>query len=164
MHAALSQSGQFNPMRGAGGQGGLHQGGGQHGMMASLHSGHPAQMMSYQGLQGAAHLLPSQQMQSLQQQLQQQSIQLQNSNTTGSQSFVGSELSAPELQQGPVGNANMPIHTLLPQETQILPSSVSQAMPSTQFLTPPSQHSYSGPMDTLTLTQTDTHQIGRAHV
>uniref|UniRef100_A0A672GRE9 Neurogenic locus notch homolog protein 1 n=1 Tax=Salarias fasciatus TaxID=181472 RepID=A0A672GRE9_SALFA len=172
MHGSMGQSGQFNPLRGApGGQGGLHQGG-QHGMMATaLHSGHPgtnlSQMMTYQGMPGArlapqSHMLQQQaqqiqQIQNLQQlqQQQQQSIQLQhqNSNTTNSQNFISGELSSPELQQGS-GTSSIPIHTILPQETQILPSSINQSMPSTQFLTPPSQHSYSGPMD-----NTPNHQV-----
>jgi len=166
MHGGMSQPGQFNPMRGApGGQGGLHPGG-QHGMMASLHNGHPAglsQMMTYQGIQSGRlgpqpHIMQQQmqQLQKLQQlQQQQQSIQLQhqNSNTTNSQSFISGELSSPELQQG-TGNSSMPVHTILPQETQIMPSSINQSMPSTQFLTPPSQHSYSGPMD-----NTPNHQV-----
>uniref|UniRef100_A0A8C4EBL8 Neurogenic locus notch homolog protein 1 n=1 Tax=Dicentrarchus labrax TaxID=13489 RepID=A0A8C4EBL8_DICLA len=62
-------------------------------------------------------------------------------------------LSSPELQQG-TGSSSMPIHTILPQETQIMTSSINQSMPSTQFLTPPSQHSYSGPMD-----NTPNHQV-----
>uniref|UniRef100_A0A8C6P6B2 Neurogenic locus notch homolog protein 1 n=1 Tax=Nothobranchius furzeri TaxID=105023 RepID=A0A8C6P6B2_NOTFU len=169
MHGSLSQPGQFNPMRGApGGQGGLHQSG-QHGMITtSLHNGHPnsslSQMMTYQGMQNPrlgpqAHLMQqqAQQMQQLQnlQQLQQQSIQLQHqsSNATSSQNFISGELSSPELQQG-TGPTNMPIHTILPQETQIIPSSINQSMPSTQFLTPPSQHSYSAPMD-----NTPNHQV-----
>ncbi len=170
MHGNMSQQGQF--MRGApGGQGGLHQGG-QHGMMTSLHNGHPAaslsQMMNYQGIQSARlgpqpHIMQQQaqqmqqmqNLQQLQQQQQQQSIQLQhqNSNSTSGQNFISGELSSPELQQG-TGNSSMPIHTILPQETQIMPSSINQSMPSTQFLTPPSQHSYSGPMD-----NTPNHQV-----
>lgn len=168
MHGNMSQPGQFNPMRGApGGQGGLHPGG-QHGMMTSLHNGHPAslsQMMTYQGIQSTRlgpqpHIRQAQQMQQMQnlqqlQQQQQQSIQLQhqNSSTTSGQGFIGGELSSPELQQGG-GNSSMPIHTILPQETQIMPTAVSQSMASTQFLTPPSQHSYSGPMD-----NTPNHQV-----
>ncbi|KAK1892776.1 Neurogenic locus notch like protein 1 [Dissostichus eleginoides] len=164
MHGNMSQASQFNPMRGAaGGQAAL-----QHGMMAALHNGHPAnslsQMMSYQGIQNSRlgpqpHILQQQQqqmqqmqnLQQLQQQQQQQSIQLQhqNSNTTSSQNFISGELGSPELQQGS-GNSSLPIHTILPQDTQI----ISQSMPSTQFLTPPSQHSYSGPMD-----NTPNHQV-----
>lgn len=166
MHSTMSQ---FNPLRG--GQGGLQ--GGQHGLMTSLHNGHPttslSQMMNYQGIQSTRlgpqpHIMQQaqqrQQMQNLQQlqqqqQQQQQSVQLQhqNSNTTNSQSFISAELSSPELQQG-TANSSMPIHTILPQETQILTSSINQSMPSTQFLTPPSQHSYSGPMD-----NTPNHQV-----
>uniref|UniRef100_A0A7N8Y3W1 Neurogenic locus notch homolog protein 1 n=1 Tax=Mastacembelus armatus TaxID=205130 RepID=A0A7N8Y3W1_9TELE len=171
IHGSMSQPGQFNPMRGApGGQGGLHQGG-QHGMMTPLHS-HPttslSQMMTYQGIQStrlgpqphimqqqAQQMQQIQNLQQLQQQQQQQSIQLQhqNSSTTNNQNFISGELSSPELQQG-TGNSSMPIHTILPQETQIMPSSINQSMPSTQFLTPPSQHSYSGPMD-----NTPNHQV-----
>uniref|UniRef100_A0AAX7UEL3 Neurogenic locus notch homolog protein 1 n=1 Tax=Astatotilapia calliptera TaxID=8154 RepID=A0AAX7UEL3_ASTCA len=178
MHGNMSQPGQYNPMRNnSGGQGGLHQGG-QHGMMTTtLHNGHPnsslTQMMTYQGIQNTrmgpqSHILQQQaqqmqQMQNLQQlqqqqqqhQQQQQSIQLQhqNSNTANTQNFISGELSSPELQQG-TGNSTMPIRTILPQETQIMPSSISQSMPSTQFLTPPSQHSYSGPID-----NTPNHQV-----
>uniref|UniRef100_A0A667YQ06 Notch receptor 1b n=1 Tax=Myripristis murdjan TaxID=586833 RepID=A0A667YQ06_9TELE len=138
MHSSMSQPGQFNHMRGAAGsQGGLHQGG-QHSMMTSLHNGHPttslSQMMTYQGIQSTRL---SSQPHIMQQQL--------------SQNF--SELSSPELQTG-TGNSTMPIHTILPQETQVMPSSLNQSMPSTQFLTPPSQHSYSGPMD-----NTPNHQL-----
>ncbi|AWP07533.1 putative neurogenic locus notch -like protein 1-like [Scophthalmus maximus] len=164
MHGSMGQPGQFNPMRGGpGGQGGLHQGG-QHGIMTALHNG-LSQMMTYQGIQGTRlgpqpHILQQQaqqmqQMQNLQQLQQQQSIQLQhqNSNPTNSQNFISGELSSPELQPG-TGGSSMPIHTILPQETQIMPSSISQSMASTQFLTPPSQHSYSGPMD-----NTPNHQV-----
>lgn len=176
MHSNLSQSAQFNPMRNTpGSKGGLHQSGGQHGLITtSLHNAHPnsslSQMMSYQGLQSTrlgpqTHMMQQQaqqlqQMQNLQQlqqqqQQQQQSIQLQHQNTnpTNSQNFISGELGSPELQQG-TGSSNMPIHTILPQETQIMPSTISQSMPSTQFLTPPSQHSYSGPMD-----NTPNHQV-----
>lgn len=168
MHGGMSQPAQFNPLRRApAGQAGLHQGG-QHGMMTSLHNGHPAQglpqIMNYQGIQSRGlgpqpHILQQQQAQQLQQmqqnmqqiQQQQQNVQLQhqNSNTTNSQNFIGEELNSPELQQG-TANPSMPIHTILPQESQILTSS----MPSSQFLTPPSQHSYSGPMD-----NTPNHQV-----
>ncbi|CAG5925203.1 unnamed protein product [Menidia menidia] len=163
MHGGLGQQGQFNPLRGA------HQAG-QHGMMsAGLHNGHPnsglSQMMSYQGIPGGRmgaqnHLMQQQQQQQMQQmqnlqQLQQQSIQLQhqNSNPPSGQNFISRELSSPELQQGS-GGSSLPIHTILPQETQILPGSIGQSMPSAQFLTPPSQHSYSGPMD-----NTPSHQV-----
>uniref|UniRef100_A0A8C7Y4R1 Neurogenic locus notch homolog protein 1 n=1 Tax=Oryzias sinensis TaxID=183150 RepID=A0A8C7Y4R1_9TELE len=162
MHGAMSQSGQFNPMRG-----GPHQGA-QHGMMTtSLHNGHPgsslSQMMTYQGIQGTrlgppVHMMQQQQIQQLQnlQQLQQQQnlqLQHQNSNTTNSQNFISGDLTSPELQPGS-GSSSIPIHTILPQENQIMPSSINQSMPSTQFLTPPSQHSYSSPMD-----NTPNHQV-----
>lgn len=175
MHGGMGQQGQFNPLRGSGGQGGLHQGSPslQHGMMTSLHNGLPtttlSQMMSYQNMQNSrlgtpSHLMQAQQMQQLQHQQnmqlqQQQSIQLQhqNSNSTTSghpigQGFIGTDLAGSDLQ--PASGGNMPIHTILPQETQIMSSSLSQTMPSTQFLTPPSQHSYSAPMD-----NTPNHQL-----
>lgn len=148
MHGSMTQPGPFNPMRGAPGAQG-----GQHGMM------NLTQMMTYQGIQGARlgpqpHMM-QQQAQQLQQMqnLQQLQLQHQNSSSTNSQNFISAELSSPELQQGS-GNASLPIHTILPQDTQILPTSMNQSMPSTQFLTPPSQHSYSGPMD-----NTPNHQV-----
>uniref|UniRef100_A0A5F8GHP9 Neurogenic locus notch homolog protein 1 n=1 Tax=Monodelphis domestica TaxID=13616 RepID=A0A5F8GHP9_MONDO len=81
-----------------------------------------------------------------------------HSTTTGhiGQSFLGSELNQQDVQQ--LGSSSMAVHTILPQETQILPttlpSSLSQPMTTTQFLTPPSQHSYSSPMD-----NTPSHQL-----
>lgn len=145
MHSGMSQAGQFNPLRAPpGGQSGLHQG-----MIAApLHNGHPnsnlSQMMTYQGLQNT-RLGPQTHMMQQMQNLQQLHQQHQNSNPTSSQNFISGDLSSPELQQG-AANSSMPIHTILPQESQI--------MPSTQFLTPPSQHSYSGPMD-----NTPNHQV-----
>ncbi|KAK7934325.1 hypothetical protein WMY93_005221 [Mugilogobius chulae] len=168
IHGNMSQSGQFNPIRGGpAGQGGLHQGG-QHGLIGSHHSNHASatlsQMISYQGIPNGRLAPPNhimqqqaqqiQQMQNLQQ-IQQQSIQLQhqNPNTGNSQNFMNGELSSPELQQG-TGSSNIPIHTILPQDTQIRPTSMNQSIPSTQFLTPPSQHSYSGALD-----NTPNHQV-----
>lgn len=169
MHGNMSQPGPFNSIRGGAGQTGLHQGG-QHGLMTSLHNNHAtaslSQMISYQGIPNSRlapqpHMMQQQaqqiqQMQNLQQiqQQQQQSIQLQHqsSNTASSQNFLSSDLSSPELQQGS-GNS-IPIHTILPQDTQIRPTSISQSIPTNQFLTPPSQHSYSGPMD-----NTPNHQV-----
>uniref|UniRef100_A0A8C5HHB5 Neurogenic locus notch homolog protein 1 n=1 Tax=Gouania willdenowi TaxID=441366 RepID=A0A8C5HHB5_GOUWI len=155
MHGNLSQQSQFSSMRG-----------GQHGMMGtSLHNG-LSQMMSFQGIQNGrlapqSHILQQQQqaqqmqqMQNLQQLQQQQSIQLQNTNANNGQNFISAELGSPELQQGSGGSSTIPIHTILPQDTQILPSTLNQSMPSTQFLTPPSQHSYSGPID-----NTPNHQV-----
>uniref|UniRef100_A0A803V7W6 Neurogenic locus notch homolog protein 1 n=1 Tax=Ficedula albicollis TaxID=59894 RepID=A0A803V7W6_FICAL len=72
------------------------------------------------------------------------------------QNFLGTELSQPELQ--PVSGGAMAVHTILPQDSQLLPtslpSSLAQPMTSTQFLTPPSQHSYSSPLD-----NTPSHQL-----
>ncbi|XP_061672133.1 neurogenic locus notch homolog protein 1-like isoform X3 [Syngnathoides biaculeatus] len=109
---------------------GALRGSGQHGMMSAQHNGHP-QMMAYAGIP-ATRLNPiMQQMQNLQ--------QLQNQN------FINPDLSPPELQP-----TAMPMRTILPQEAQIMPASLG-----TQFLTPPSQHSYSGPVDG----NTPSHQV-----
>uniref|UniRef100_A0A4W4H7B4 Neurogenic locus notch homolog protein 1 n=1 Tax=Electrophorus electricus TaxID=8005 RepID=A0A4W4H7B4_ELEEL len=167
MHGGMGQQGQFGAMRNGQGQGSLHQPS-HHGMM--LHSGVTTstlpQMMSYQGLASThlsaqPHALQPQPMQpSLQQRQQSQpSIQLQHQNSSapsGGQAFVGTELgvSAGELQQG-TGSA-IPIHTILPQETQLLSAqALASSMASTQFLTPPSQHSYSAAMDN----NTPSHQL-----
>uniref|UniRef100_A0A8B9EVS5 Neurogenic locus notch homolog protein 1 n=1 Tax=Anser cygnoides TaxID=8845 RepID=A0A8B9EVS5_ANSCY len=160
----------------------------QHGMMTSLHNGLPttslSQMMSYQAmpntrLASQPHLMQSQQLQQLQQQqLQQPGMQPQQppqqpaqpppqqpqqhhsagSNASGhiGQNFLGTELSQPDLQ--PVSGSTMAVHTILPQDSQLLPtslpSSLAQPMTTTQFLTPPSQHSYSSPLD-----NTPSHQL-----
>uniref|UniRef100_A0A8C5D3B7 Neurogenic locus notch homolog protein 1 n=1 Tax=Gadus morhua TaxID=8049 RepID=A0A8C5D3B7_GADMO len=178
MQSSLSQGGHFNHLRGSpGGQGALHQGG-QHAMMSALHNAHPvSHILAFQGMQGGRlgpqpHLmqqqaqqmqqlqnlqqLHQQQQQPLQQPQQQQSIQLTHQNPNGSgggQTFIGGDLGSPELQQG-TGGSNMPIHTILPQDASLMPTSLSQSMPSAQFLTPPSQHSYTGPMD-----NTPNHQL-----
>uniref|UniRef100_A0A8C3TG60 Neurogenic locus notch homolog protein 1 n=1 Tax=Chelydra serpentina TaxID=8475 RepID=A0A8C3TG60_CHESE len=170
---------QYNPMR-SNIQPGAHQQTQalQHGMMTSLHNGMPtttlSQMMSYQPmpntrLASQPHLMQPQQLQqiqqqqNLQQQLQQQNLQQQqhhntssNSNTLISQNFLSNELNQSDMQQ--VSSTTMTVHTILPQETQILstslPSSLTQPMTTTQFLTPPSQHSYSSPLD-----NTPNHQL-----
>ncbi|KAI7812466.1 neurogenic locus notch homolog protein 1b [Triplophysa rosa] len=150
IHSGMGQPNQFGVMRNTSG----HQSN-QHGLMTSLHNGHPAatlsQMMNYQGMQNT-HLtvqprLMQQMQQNMQQRQQQPGIQLQSSNPSGvSQNFISGDLGGPELQQG-TGNS-MPLHTIIPQETQLLnPSSLGPSMAGTQFLTPPSQHSYSATMD-----------------
>uniref|UniRef100_A0AAR2IKU9 Neurogenic locus notch homolog protein 1 n=1 Tax=Pygocentrus nattereri TaxID=42514 RepID=A0AAR2IKU9_PYGNA len=158
MHAGIGQQGQFGAVRN-----GQHPPTSQHGLM--LHNANGlTQMMSFQGLPnthlaGQPHLLhQSQQMQAnlqqqqqqrQQQQQQQNSIQLQHQNTNSGQNFMGGG----ELQQG----SNMPIHTILPQDTQLLQAqTLAPSMASTQFLTPPSQHSYSAAIDT---TNTPSHQL-----
>uniref|UniRef100_A0A8C4WJN1 Neurogenic locus notch homolog protein 1 n=1 Tax=Gopherus evgoodei TaxID=1825980 RepID=A0A8C4WJN1_9SAUR len=170
---------QYNPMR-SNIQPGAHQQTQalQHGMMTSLHNGMPtttlSQMMSYQPmpntrLASQPHLMQApqlqqiQQQQNLQQQLQQQNLQQQqhhntssNTNAHISQNFLSNELNQSDMQQ--VSSTTMTVHTILPQETQILstslPSSLTQPMTTTQFLTPPSQHSYSSPLD-----NTPNHQL-----
>uniref|UniRef100_A0A3P8VH71 Neurogenic locus notch homolog protein 1 n=1 Tax=Cynoglossus semilaevis TaxID=244447 RepID=A0A3P8VH71_CYNSE len=159
-----SQPGQFNPLRGGPGiQVGLHQG---HGMMTSLYNGIPtsslSQMMTYQGIQSTrmgpqSHIMQQQQIQQIQnlQQIQQQQqnlqLQHQSSNNSNNQNFISGELTSPDLQQGGGGSSRLAI---LPKETQIMPTSINQSIASTQFLTPPSQHSYSGPTD-----NTPNHQV-----
>nr|XP_023663695.1 neurogenic locus notch homolog protein 1-like [Paramormyrops kingsleyae] len=161
-HPGTAQQGQFNPMRNATSQVALHQASPtmQHGMMVPLHIAPTlSQMMSYQGVPGGAHLATQphlmQQLQHQQSVQQPPSIQLQHQNSstaTLNQNFISGELNQSDLQPGLVGTMSM--HTILPQETQIIPSSLNQAVPSTQFLTPPSQHSYSAPMD-----NTPNHQL-----
>jgi Notch-like protein len=105
--------------------------------------------MGYQGLQTSHLGTPPHLMQQMHSR-QNPQLQHQNSNSTTagqvlSQSFLSSELSGSDLQQGNGVGRSVPIHTILPQETQIV---------GTQFLTPPSQHSYSGPID-----NTPNHQL-----
>uniref|UniRef100_A0A8C3V1P8 Neurogenic locus notch homolog protein 1 n=1 Tax=Catharus ustulatus TaxID=91951 RepID=A0A8C3V1P8_CATUS len=144
------------------------------------------QAMPNTRLASQPHLMQSQQLQQMQQQQQQQQLQQPNlqpppqqqppqqppqppqqppqqhhnpgSNGSGhmGQNFLGTELSQPELQ--PVSGGAMAVHTILPQDSQLLPtslpSSLAQPMTTTQFLTPPSQHSYSSPLD-----NTPSHQL-----
>uniref|UniRef100_A0AAQ4QQ20 Neurogenic locus notch homolog protein 1 n=1 Tax=Gasterosteus aculeatus aculeatus TaxID=481459 RepID=A0AAQ4QQ20_GASAC len=133
---------------GVGQQGGFTQGSTlSHGMMGALHGVSTAtlsQIMGYQNLQ-TSHLGSSAHMM---QQAHSRQLQHQNSNSTTagqslSQSFPSVELNGSDMQQN--NGRSMPIHTVMPQETQILGN---------QFLTPPSQHSYSGPMD-----NTPNHQL-----
>ena len=120
-HAGMAQQGGFNqgpPM--------------SHGMMGNLHGVSTAtlsQIMGYQSMQ-TSHLGSSNHlMQQHQNQIHsRQNIQLQHQNsnsTTGgqnlSQSFLSSELSGSDGS-----GRSMPVHTIMPQQTQIL---------GTQFLT-----------------------------
>ncbi len=156
MHNSMGPQNQFGAMRNASVQASLHQSG----LMTSLHSGRPAtlsQMMNYQSLQNT-HLttqphLMQQMQQNMQQRPQQTNVQLQH-QSSNPPSGVSQNLLSDELQQS-VGNS-MSIHTIIPQETQMLnPSSLGPSMAGTQFLTPPSQHSCSAPMDT----NTPSHQL-----
>lgn len=147
MHGSMAPQNQFAAMRNASGQANLHQSG----LMTSHHNGRPAtlsQMMNYQSLQNT-HLMQQMQ-QSMQPRPQQTGVQLQSQ----SQNFIGGDLGGPELQQS-AGNS-MSIHTIIPQETQLLnPSSLGSSMAGTQFLTPPSQHSYTPALDA----NTPNHQL-----
>uniref|UniRef100_A0A8C5FCE1 Neurogenic locus notch homolog protein 1 n=1 Tax=Gadus morhua TaxID=8049 RepID=A0A8C5FCE1_GADMO len=136
---------------GVGQQGSMSQGPSiSHSIIGPLHSVPTAtlsQIMGYQGLQ-TSHLGQSHMMQ---QQAHSRQLQHQNSNSTSNggqpmnQSFLSMELNASDMQQNNGSGHSMPIHTIIPQETQIMGN---------QFLTPPSQHSYSGPMD-----NTPNHQL-----
>ncbi|KAJ0012984.1 hypothetical protein NQD34_017318 [Periophthalmus magnuspinnatus] len=136
MHPGVGQQGGFTqspPM--------------SHNMMSAMHGVNTAtlsQIMGYQGLQtshlgSSVHNMHPAQMQQLQH---------QNSSSTTiqqpSQNFSGLELTSPDAPNNAPGRS-MTMHTVMPQETHIL---------GTQFLTPPSQHSYSGPMD-----NTPNHQL-----
>lgn len=72
-------------------------------------------------------------------------------------SFMGGEPSQADVQ--PLGPNSLTVHTILPQEGQNLPTSMPSSlvppMTTAQFLTPPSQHSYSSsPVD-----NTPSHQL-----
>uniref|UniRef100_A0AAR2JRL6 Neurogenic locus notch homolog protein 1 n=1 Tax=Pygocentrus nattereri TaxID=42514 RepID=A0AAR2JRL6_PYGNA len=90
--------------------------------MQNSHLGTPSHLLSGHAHQTSHHNHPG--------------LQHQTSSSTLSQHFLG-DLTGMDLQSGIA-----PIQTLLPQETRMAPP-----ISSTQFLTPPSQHSYSAPMD-----------------
>lgn len=136
MHPSVGQQGGFGqgpPMA--------------HNILGALHGVSTAtlsQIMGYQNLQ-TSHLGSSAHMM---QQARSRQLQHQNSNSTTalqplSQSFPAVEINGSDMHQN--NGRSVQIHTVMPQETQIL---------GTQFLTPPSQHSYSGPMD-----NTPNHQL-----
>lgn len=120
-----------------------------HNMLGPLHGVSTAtlsQIMGYQNVQTSHLSSPSHMLQ----QVHSRQLQHQNSNSTGagqtlSQNFPTIELNGSELPQNSSSGRSVPIHTVMPQETQML---------GTQFLTPPSQHSYSAPMD-----NTPSHQL-----
>uniref|UniRef100_A0A8C7XTQ6 Neurogenic locus notch homolog protein 1 n=1 Tax=Oryzias sinensis TaxID=183150 RepID=A0A8C7XTQ6_9TELE len=120
-----------------------------HNMLGPLHGVSTAtlsQIMGYQNVQTSHLSSPSHMLQ----QVRSRQLQNQNSNSTGagqtlSQNFPTIELNGSELPQNSSSGRSVPIHTVMPQETQML---------GTQFLTPPSQHSYSAPMD-----NTPSHQL-----
>lgn len=171
MQNGIQVQGQYNPMRNGLQQGALPQGQAlQHGLLTSLHNGLPtttlSQIMNYQAMPNGRlpanaqpHLLQAQQLQQIQQQSMQQQQQQTHSTApnAGSANFLGNELGQPDLQQQ-VNGGTLAVHTILPQDTQVLatslPSALTQPMTTTQFLTPPSQHSYSSPLD-----NTPSHQL-----
>lgn len=172
---------QYNPLRGGVTPGTLstQAAGLQHGTVGPLHAPALSQVMSYQALPSTRlasqpHLVPTQQLQP------QQNLQMQppsmppqpnlqppppqphlgvGSAASGhlGRSFLGGELSQADVQ--PLGPGNLAAHTVLPQEGQALPTSLPSTlappMTTAQFLTPPSQHSYSSsPVD-----NTPSHQL-----
>lgn len=156
----------------------------QHGVMGPLHGGLSAstlsQMLSYQALPSTRlpaqpHLVQTQPVQpqpNLQMQqppsipqppsLQPPSLQPHlgvsaAANGHVGRSFLGGEQSQADVQ--PLGPSSLAVHTILPQDGQVLPtplpSSLVPPMTTAQFLTPPSQHSYSSsPVD-----NTPSHQL-----
>lgn len=172
---------QYNPLRGGVTPGTLstQAAGLQHGTVGPLHAPALSQVMTYQALPSTRlasqpHLVQPQQLQP------QQNLQMQppsmppqpnlqphlgvSSAASGhlGRSFLGGELSQADMQ--PLGPGNLAAHTVLPQEGQVLPTSLPSTlapptlappMTTAQFLTPPSQHSYSSsPVD-----NTPSHQL-----
>lgn len=149
---------------------------------AGLSTATLSQMMSYQALPntrlaGQPHLVQTPQLQQVQQ--QQQNLQMQQPNlpppnlqpqppqphlgvgsaTSGplGRSFLGGEPSQADVQ--PLGPGSLAVHTILPQDSlappTALPATLAPPMTTAQFLTPPSQHSYSSsPAD-----NTPSHQL-----
>uniref|UniRef100_A0A8D2LRZ6 Neurogenic locus notch homolog protein 1 n=1 Tax=Varanus komodoensis TaxID=61221 RepID=A0A8D2LRZ6_VARKO len=139
-------AGQYNPARGLLPQA-AHPPGQplQHGPHASLHGGLPAtplpQLVSYQPVPSGRLQAPPLQ---------------PHSGPHGGPSFLAGELSQPDVQQ--VGGGALAVHAILPPDGPALatplPSALTQPMATTQFLTPPSQHSYSSRLD-----HTPSHQL-----
>ncbi len=96
--------------------------------------GYPTMQSSHLGT--SSHMIPNHAHQNM------APMQHQNSAASGhalSHHFLG-DLTGLDLQSG---SGHTPIQTILSQESQRMAPPIS----STQFLTPPSQHSYSNPMD-----------------
>ncbi|KAA0719726.1 Neurogenic locus notch -like protein 1 [Triplophysa tibetana] len=109
-------------------------------LMPTMHPGMP-QVMGYPTMQSshlgtATHMLSNHAHQNNHQSVA--TMQHQNSGHILTHHFLG-DLSGLELQSG---SGHAPMQTILPQDSQRM-ASISTA----QFLTPPSQHSYSNPMD-----------------
>lgn len=167
---------QYNPLRPGVTPGTLstQAAGLQHGMMGPIHSSLSTNTLSpiiYQGLPNTRlatqpHLVQTQQVQPQNLQIQPQNLQPPSqphlsvssaANGHLGRSFLSGEPSQADVQ--PLGPSSLPVHTILPQESQALPTSLPSSMvppmTTTQFLTPPSQHSYSSsPVD-----NTPSHQL-----
>uniref|UniRef100_A0A8C1V3N2 Neurogenic locus notch homolog protein 1 n=1 Tax=Cyprinus carpio TaxID=7962 RepID=A0A8C1V3N2_CYPCA len=117
-------------------------------MPTMLSSTSMSQVMGYPTLQSShlgmpSHMIPNHAHQNM------VPMQHQNSAASGhalSHHFLG-DLTGLDLQSG---SGHAPIQTILSQDSQRMAPPIS----STQFLTPPSQHSYSNPMD-----NTPSHQL-----
>uniref|UniRef100_A0A9J7ZWX9 Neurogenic locus notch homolog protein 1 n=1 Tax=Cyprinus carpio carpio TaxID=630221 RepID=A0A9J7ZWX9_CYPCA len=117
-------------------------------MPTMLSSTSMPQVMGYPTLQSShlgmpSHMIPNHAHQNM------APMQHQNSAASGhalSHHFLG-DLTGLDLQSG---SGHAPIQTILSQDSQRMAPPIS----STQFLTPPSQHSYSNPMD-----NTPSHQL-----
>lgn len=110
-------------------------------LIPTMHPGMP-QVMGYPTMQ-SSHLGAASHMLSNHAHQNNHSVAtMQHQNSTSghilSHHFLG-DLSGLDLQSG---SGHAPMQTILPQDTQRMAS-----ISSTQFLTPPSQHSYSNPMD-----------------
>lgn len=153
--------GQYHPLRSTLPQG-THPAsqGLPHGLLAPLHGGSSLPpMMTYQTVPGGhlpthsqPHLLQPQQQQQQPPPPQAHSGATNTAPQVGA-SFLGNELGQVELQQ-PMSGGALAVHAILPQDTQVLATSLPQALSTTQFLTPPSHHSYPSPMD-----HTPSHQL-----
>ncbi|KAK2120701.1 Neurogenic locus notch protein 1 [Saguinus oedipus] len=180
---------QYNPLRGGMTPGPLSSQAPslQHSMVGPLHGGLATSalpQMSYQGLPSTrlatqSHLVQTQQVQPQNLQMQPQNLQPPNiqqqqslqpplppqphlgvSSSASShlgRSFLSGEPSQADVQ--PLGPSSLAAHTILPQESPALPTSLPSSLvppvTAAQFLTPPSQHSYSSsPVD-----NTPSHQL-----
>ncbi|XP_032905305.1 neurogenic locus notch homolog protein 1 [Amblyraja radiata] len=132
----------------------------QHGMITSLHNGLPntslSQIVSYQGLANTAALSQSHLMQQPPQGVSVLNVMPNGNPHPMGQSYCGADPRQADLPQ--MGGNGLQVHAISAQDTQLLqtslPTSISQSMATTQFLTPPSQHGYSSPMD-----NTPSHQL-----
>ncbi|XP_078393428.1 neurogenic locus notch homolog protein 1-like [Cetorhinus maximus] len=152
MQAGMAQN-PYNAMRNPvqAQPGGIQQN--QRGLMTSLRNGIPntslSQIVNYQGLTNNTRLAQPHLMQQQSQGMQPLNTMSNGNTHPTSQSYCSADSRQNDLP--PMGGNTLPIHMVSAQETQLvqtaMPTSVSQSMATTQFLTPPSQHGYSSSMD-----------------